>query len=58
MLETENSKITRQECEQQYLCIFKTGSSNKSTSRAQSYRLMQPNKSEVSMYYCNSSAAN
>jgi len=53
MLETENDKMTRQECKQRYLYIFnmtdKTGSSNKSLSRAQwySHRLIQPNKSEV-----------
>jgi len=56
MLETENGKLTRQECKQQYLYIFKmmdkTGSSNNKSSprkaRTQSrHRLIQPNESEV-----------
>ena len=40
MLKTENGKMTSQECKQRYLYIFKmtdkTGSSNRSSSRAQS----------------------
>jgi len=55
MLETENGKMTRQEYKERYLYIFKmtgkTGSSNRSSSRAHSHslRLIQPNKSEVSI---------
>jgi len=48
MLDTENGKMTRQEYKQRYLYIFKmpdkTGSSN-----SHSHRLIQPNKSEVSI---------
>ena len=40
MLETENGKLTRQECKQRYLYIFrmtdKTGGSNRSSSRTRS----------------------
>ena len=55
MLETENSKMTRQDYKQWYLYIFKitdkTGSSNRSSSRehSHSHRLVQPNESEVSI---------
>jgi len=55
MLETENGKMTRQEYKERYLYIFtmtdKIGSSNRSSSRARSHchRLIQPNKSEVSI---------
>ena len=55
MLETENGKVTKQEYKERYLYIFKmankTGSSNRSSSRAHSHshRLIQPNKPEVSI---------
>jgi len=55
MLETENGKVTRQEYKQRYWYIFKmtdkTGSSNRSSSRAysHSHRLIQPNESGVSI---------
>ena len=56
MLETEKGKTTGQEYyKERYLYIFKmtneTGCSNASSSRANihSHRLIQPNKSEVSI---------
>ena len=51
MLETENGKMTGEEYKERYLYILKmtdkTGSSNKGHSH--SHRLIQPNKSEVSI---------
>jgi len=54
MLETENGKMTGKEYKERYLYIFKTtdktGSSNRSSSRAHSHsHIIQPNKYEVTI---------
>jgi len=49
-LETENGKMTRQECKQRYLYIFKmTDKTGRHLEHNHSHRLIQPNKSEVSI---------